>query len=361
MPVLDGDAVDPTKYSLMGPVANGLRVRKNSLGSMVMGVDDTQGDGVYWMVLSTQYKTTGQSLQIGLAPNQSPLAPVLDTTASLRTVGYLHCDSGFTVGVYVAIHATKIALGTFTRSGTTFTYTPTVTWDATQAISTSARVEVKNAPASTAFSVLLDDVVVIDNVTVAATLNAVTRNNAAVSIMRATLDTEPKQDSPWASVIAVSDYIPQAYIGSGAKISRTTATAVSGPATGASVLPLPTGYFTTTVRTTSDITCTPSTGRFTVSVEGWYEVKFNVVLAATPTAALYCALLKNGSVYEYGAQAPAAVVLNSSWTIYLTPGDYVQAGYRYLAAATTANLFGGGDVASAFAYFTITLANRSIG
>jgi hypothetical protein len=192
------------------------------------------------------------------------------------------------------------------------------------------------------------------------------RRSAAVGIKRTELAGQPdeltKADGFWLYSVTMSDYLPQNYLGSGAKMSRTSGGAVSAVGTSLSVFP--TNYFTTTVMATTDITVDPANAKFTVSVEGWYEVKLHVAPGASLATGeiFYTFLLKNGTAYEVGQYIAAGStrqdIIEGNWTVYLVPGDYVQAGYQI--SITTASYFGAGDASSLYSLFNITLMNRSL-
>lgn len=185
------------------------------------------------------------------------------------------------------------------------------------------------------------------------------------------------------AAFAVSDNHPATAVGSGARIYRSSTAGVN---VAAGVNALPANYFDTPGENTPDITYDLSLGRFTVSIDGWYDIDFRTATSgftgtsnSTTSLApfpMHLALLKNGVVdryigdvirpygYDisaasssgtYYAIAPEAI--SGSCRIFLQKDDYVEIGYDANAARTG---FLTGDAAGAHTYFEMTLANRSL-
>lgn len=157
--------------------------------------------------------------------------------------------------------------------------------------------------------------------------------------------------------------------GSGAMLSKrsTSNFSVSGGYNA-----VPTGFWDTKDRGSSDITVGQSggfyTGRFTIHATtgyaGWYLVEVGYRL--NPDAVVFGyqlapAIFKNGSStpHRVGSDAtsasPGMRYVQASWIVYLDPGDYLHAGYN--AAGVTSGLLD--TDAYGASYFAISLLNRS--
>jgi hypothetical protein len=175
------------------------------------------------------------------------------------------------------------------------------------------------------------------------------------------------------TAFAFSDNIPPSFLGSGSLMYR-SATAGINLAAGQNMLPF--NFWGVLGEGTADITPNTSIGKFTVSIEGWYNVSTRIKCtqtnwpngvqlllykgtAAVPTAVPY---RYGGPEYSRGqnalggANAPAAIT--AVWTnVYLRKDDFVQVGYDSVSLSGPAFT---GEASGLQSYFSIELANKSL-
>ncbi|AKF15203.1 minor tail protein [Mycobacterium phage ShedlockHolmes] len=169
-----------------------------------------------------------------------------------------------------------------------------------------------------------------------------------------------------AVVVSCADADPSGATGSGARMSRRNTS--SATVQGGRVL-APMNYYDSMDLRTPDITPDVPNGKFTVSLSGWYRVEMAFQIGSNAFASAWNVapvLYKNGAVAAIGTDAYAffyfgvgagARYAQTSFAIYLNPGDSVQAGYD---ASGVLNWMVG-DGAGIGTYFGITLENRSLG
>lgn len=370
-------AISRSLFVVTGPTLYDLMSRVNPHGQRCVGPADSKGDGTYWGILNGAFLSTNQSIQFVLASNYDERFVVFgktgDQDTTLCTSGYIQSDTGHTVGAYVDVFFNRIEIGSYTRSGGT--YTKTIFTDATTglparwfagqltgqdalagAIAESSLIEFKNF--GTLWKVLVNgtEVLTVSNSTVTQNMSRVT---AALSVQRGTVATIPKQDSFWVFSVTMSDWLPQTSLGSGAKMARTGGGIV---ALAAGPIVYPVGYYTNTMRSTTDIISDPNNARFTVSVEGWYTVKHNQIVTGNGGISVGSTFLpiltKNTGYVEYGNQyvctsANLGGIMLNAWDIYLMPGDYVQPYYQ----ANGNPYLDGGNASALSDSFSITLMN----
>ncbi|ARQ95465.1 minor tail protein [Mycobacterium phage Shandong1] len=170
-----------------------------------------------------------------------------------------------------------------------------------------------------------------------------------------------------ATVVSCADSDPAAATGSGAKMSRTSTATVS-PQSGRALAPA--NFYQSLDLATPDILAHVPSGKFTVSLAGWYraEIAFRVDDNAFGSAwNLAPILYKNGTVHRVGTDAYAffffgvgagARFAQTSFAVYLDAGDYIQAGYD---ASTNISNALKGEASGVETYFSISLLNRSLG
>lgn len=152
--------------------------------------------------------------------------------------------------------------------------------------------------------------------------------------------------------------------GSGAQISRRSTTNV-GAVPGR--VNFPTDFFDTTDASSSDITITRSSGKFTVNKNGWYlvELAFRLNPVISFGFSIAPLLFRNGSPYKIGNDAIMGTwsigsvgnrYANSTWIVYLTAGQNVSAGYD--AIGTGIDMFDA-DASGVETYFSIAMLNKT--
>lgn len=161
-------------------------------------------------------------------------------------------------------------------------------------------------------------------------------------------------------LFSVSDKIPPGSgtpVGSGCQLSRITTTAISlGSGTGN----LPGSVFDTVSNQTPDITPNTSGNRFTVSIEGWYLLSWNLTFSATATShgrgILYRGRAGQTNTMEgyVGNWANGAIGGSGMMPVYMFAGDFVQLGKDSSASVSVV-----GDAGGTGSWFRIALLNRS--
>jgi hypothetical protein len=168
------------------------------------------------------------------------------------------------------------------------------------------------------------------------------------------------------AAFAIADNTPASYLGSGFRRYRNATTqSVSSIGTGNRLLPG--NFFNTADYATTDYTFNSTTGRVTVSTEGWYQVNINLALTANSLySEMAPVLYKNGAVNARGGSVwgTAAILGGRSpvqcagaFHVYLKAGEYIQPGYWHSTADTTGTLTG--DAAGHTCYLQVTFMNRS--
>jgi hypothetical protein len=346
------DPLPSTDFAATGPTTNDLVVR--SVGSHgfstqnYIGVETTRPAGTYFAILNHQYTVDDQSLSF--VHGDATGDPAGATYAATL---YTHSDAAHTVGAYCRVFTDfDVEIGYYTRSGSSYTYTPFEGGTHTGTPKSLDRVEFSNV--GTTWSVEVDGVEVLSVVNANVTFSPSNRY-AAVSIDREAA----KKDAFNIYSISMADVINPVHLGSGAKMSRTSTSAVNIASTSGNPALFPTSYFDTVVSTTDDFTVDAANSSFTVDVAGWYRIVLRHPFGGGGTVAFGHVLYLNGAAHEYsGDKIPATSQgLSSTWTVYLEEGDQIQAGYTSLGAVT--NGWGGGDTGSTKVYFTISLMNRS--
>jgi hypothetical protein len=173
---------------------------------------------------------------------------------------------------------------------------------------------------------------------------------------KASTRNEPIQTKPSSLTgITIADNVPPTLVGSGAHITRTSTTAVGLP-TGVNVLA--NNFFANTSLVTSDITVDLTTGRFTVSKAGWYQMELGLLISGSAIFEDWNPILfVNGTgVKSGGPRMNEQTYGQSSWSWYLAVGDYVQGG-TYRVSGSNAVLTG--ESTGMWTYFSIALMNRS--
>lgn len=342
-----GDDGDPLSadWGTSGPSAGDVVVRGTTVPCV--GVAAGEPAGLYWVPSTHVFTTSDQRFEV-----------VIGTAGGHGSVSYLliHCDTSVTEGAYLKYSTTGLDCGRFTRSGSVFTFTPFSGGAWSQKLGSGARVEIQND--GTQFDLSVNGAIVKTVTGSGVTMDA-SHVTPALVLERKTVTYNPglpwqttgTTDSMRPSAVLISDYVPIVYEGSGARMYRTSTSAV-GASSGVNLMP--SSFFSVVGAETDDITCDLSTGKFTVSESSWYHVSFRVdldqdtLINATAVGSLApypleMVLYRNGSVEKYvgeslrftaydvgpvsglRVQAPGAAHGGSS--IYLVAGDYVQLGY----------------------------------
>ena len=360
-----------TDFASTGPTPGDLCYRTSTGGDpqAFIGIKAGNPVGTYYGILAANFLTDNQIVELALADQ--------GVYSGSATTIYTHCDSGHTVGAYCRIFNNKIEVGSYTRSGGSYTFTPFAggTWNST----VGAR-RVKFLNSGTTWNVFVNQVAVGDRPVLSVVNASVTfdasHRSAAISMDRqhasSPFGSYPvgDYDSYRVGAITMSDLVSPTYQGSGAKITKTDN--LTAAVTAANAL-MPSGYFNTVDSNTADITVDATHAKFTVSIPGWYKVimryNHNGANAGTLSGAHFSPVLfKNGVVEQIGpafttgyggvgTQTVLPLGFQSVHTVYLVARDFVQAGYSCTAAEAT---FITGDGSGADNYFSIALLTQNL-
>ena len=339
----DGDPLSGTDWGTSGPSAGDVVVRGTSVPCV--GIAAGEATGLYWVPSTHVFTSSDQRFEM-----------VIGQGGGYASASYLliHCDASVTEGAYLKATVSGLDCGRFTRSGSVFTFTPFSGGTWSQKLGSGARVEIQNY--GTQFDLSVNGTVVKTVTGSGVTMDS-SHVTPAVALERKSASTglpwNPTiiVDSMRPSAVLISDYVPIVYEGSGARMYRTSSTAV-GASSGVSLMP--SSFFSVVGAATDDITCDLSTGKFTVSESDWYYVSFRVgldqdtLINATSVSSLApypleMLLYRNGSVAKYvgeslrptaydigpvsGLRVQAPGAAHGGASIYLMAGDYVQLGY----------------------------------
>lgn len=341
-----------------------LKVRGNN---GYAGLASGLADGTYYATLNKQFSTDDQSISVVLG----------DQGGSPTADGYylFHSDSTFSAGAYLRTDNASAEIGSYTRSGASFSFSPFSSGVWTGTLGQGQIVEAHNV--GTTWTLSIGGNTVVTTTSSAVTFGASRRYGGGIVMTKATVSNGWFQgtttyDAFRLATLTISDYVNPAYVGSGAVIARTSTSAVTVSATTAVI---PNNFYNTTQSSTPDITVDLATGKFTVSLDGWYLVKVgiltNVTAATNSQGKVSPVLYRNGSVSRVGLPTAFAQMntaaggnlsmpangISDSFPVYLNAGDYVQSGYAIGSGSSTRQLTG--DSAGTGTYMSITLINRS--
>jgi hypothetical protein len=367
----DAAALSATDFASTGPTSGDLCIRGSNgyIGVKAAAATNTAG---YYAILNYAFTTDNQVLEVALGDQGS--------YDSAYTTLYMHCDTAHTVGAYCSIGNGRVVIGSYTRSGGSYTYTPFAGGGNTYTGTLQSGMRVGFRNNGTTWSILVNGNSVLNKVDSTVTFSSA-RRSAAVSMDRQHSSGffgwgAADYDSFRIANISMSDYVVPTYIGSGAHIYRSSTSAVTIIKTATSQL-LPTSLFDNTEKSTADITVDLTNGKFTVANAGWYGFTFRAALNAPLTSGgggssriqQYWLLYKNGSIHKWGNSYFSVVdsasvthgvdaVFNSG-EVYLAAGDTIQMGYNNGAALHSSSGNFVGDATGGKTHFEISLLNRS--
>lgn len=345
-----------------------LKVRGNN---GYAGIAASKPDGTYVVTCNKQCSTDDQSLAVVLGDQGgSPSAPEYHL---------FHSDSGYTAGACLKIDNGSATIGSYTRSGSSITFTAFSggTWSG--ALGQGSLIEVHNV--GTTWTLAVNGNTVLSAPSSAVTFGASTRYGGGFVMVRATVDQgwfrdTVTYDSFRVASITLSDYIDPIYLGSGATMARTSATNVT-VATGTTALP--NNFYSVVQAATPDIACNLTNGTMTPSLSGWYlakvATKSNIFTNSTNSSGqAQPAIFVNSTTtpsklglpqqYSRSNSSDGSVdltipvlALSDSVPIYLNAGDVVRAGQVIGSNASTRQVTG--DSAGTATYFSLSLLNRS--
>ncbi|SLC02141.1 hypothetical protein [Mycobacteroides abscessus] len=335
------------------------------------GINSALGDGTYFVTCNKLYATDDQSIAVVLGDQGGSIAAPI--------YALFQSDSAYTAGVAVRIDYSSVILGSYTRSGNSFTFSPFSGGAWSGSLGQGTLVEVHNV--GTSWSVSVGGNVVLSISNSSTTFGPSRRNGGGVVMARATVSLgwfqgTRQYDGFRLAALTLSDYVIPTYAGSGAIMTRTVTTA-TGSTKGSNQL-LPSNFFGNNQASTSDLAVDLSTGKFTVSIAGWYQIVLSFATnsagfnpPANSSAILSPLLYRNGSVYQTGNSAVMSrintaagdsldsypvPVLSATFMLYLAVGDYVQGGY--CATGGTGSPIAA-DSGGTQTYMSIALINRS--
>ncbi len=309
------------------------------------GINSALGDGTYYVTCNKQFTTDDQSISVVLG----------DQGGSTNAPEYFlfHSDSAYTAGAYLKIDNGSATIGSYTRSGATFTFTPFSGGSWSGSLGQGQVVEVHNV--GTAWTISVGGNAVLPVTSSGVTFGPTRRYGGGMVMQRATVNLGWFQgtktyDAFRVAALTLSDFVIPAYAGSGARMVRTGTGTVAS--TRGSAAQLPASFFGVVQESTPDIIPDLANNKFTVSVSDWYTVTlgYKTVKANTYAAnnvsvdigaVLFRTLSGVTSVYQYAPQAIAQTIAGSSDTfflsapgviggtfaVYLNAGDAVIGGY----------------------------------
>lgn len=328
-----------TDFASVGPNADSLCIQ-GDFG--YAGIKD--GNSVGWAIVNGTYLTDDQSVTMVLGGDMRTFVGAYNGAG---TMCYTHCDSAHTLGAYCRAVNDQVTVGSYTRSGANYTYTPFTGGAHSAVLKWGDSVEFRNI--GTIWYALVNDSELF-NITDSSVTFGVDRRTAAISMERKStaafgLYPEGTYDSFRITRLVTADYVQPAFNGSGAKMKATGSnTHLSSP--GDHILP---AMFDVVERNTDDITADLASCKFTVQFAAQYKIVLRNKLNHLASAAghqLSHLLYINGEVAEHGNVANSSYDgvsifwprgLQSTFSPYLAAGDYVQAGYN--ATGNLANIF----------------------
>lgn len=303
-----------------------------------------ENNPVGWAIVNGTYLTDDQSITMVLGGDMRTFVGAYNGAG---TMCYLHADTAHTVGAYCRAVNDQITIGSYTRSGANYTYTPFTGGAHAAVLKWGDSVEFRNI--GTTWYALINDSELF-SVTDSSVVFGADRRTAAISMERKFtsafgLYPEGTYDSFRITRLVTADYVQPAYNGSGAKMKATGSNTWIASA-GDHILP---PIFDIVERNTEDITADLPNCKFTVKYAAQYKIVLrNKLNHQTPFAGhqLTHLLYINAQVVEHGNVANSSYDgvntfwprgLQSTFSPYLAAGDYVQAGYH--ATGNLANIF----------------------
>jgi len=327
-------------FSLGGSISQGVKWASNSSGTTgvpMQLIGSYQNDFIYQTVWALFYPATGsQTVFVEVdftGQHATPLdvmAASSDTYIGVQSIGGVTTATGATTSMSMTLSGATgdMALNAFAAIPSTgmSSYNQTTRYNSTEL---DSGVE--------PFVFLAGDAAGASSVTFSGTAAAATA---------------------WTGVAFNLTPLTASEIGSGSYATNTSTTATSC-STGKNVLP---ASFYTNVQLTDDLTYTASTNEVTVTYAGWYSVTISILLGATGNSFGTC-LFQNGTAVQVGTTYSSSGVTTigdgpyqSSFIIYLSAGDSVQAGYQ---SGGTSNKVAG-EATGTESYFSVSLMNRSV-
>lgn len=274
----------------------------------------------YCSTLGHNYTTDDQSIIITLGPGgQVP---------AVHSYAMTHCNAAMTEGVAVQINVEGVAVGKFTyATDTAFVFTPFAGGTHSATMFAGSKIQLHNV--GSVWTVLIEDNPVLSVTDSSVTFDAAHRTpGIGTEINPQLTDYGIWPAGPYLSFaiadISLGDFVQPTFAGSGAVICRTSSVSVAQVLGGPNVQ---NGLFDTVIQKTADYTVDLTHTKITPANADWYIVSIGY-LSDSP---LYPVLMKNGSAYQNGsAIAPGTKTGGggqSTFIIYLTTGDNVEAGY----------------------------------
>lgn len=312
----------------VGPNFDSIVIR-NDGSTVTAGMKAGSGDGRAWAVFdTTQYATDDQSVSGVLGRNGSS---EVSLTLTNRT------DPLMTNGAFCNAQKDNIAVGYWTRSGSSFAFNNFASVDRTTKI--GARVELRSVGNN--YFVLVNGVQVLgvtdtgNNVTIGAS------NRCAGFVEgRDTLGLfNTVHYSFWLASFAMADYAPGGSIVPNWHLMRASTATVALNVTNGGYGLVPSNFFTLQDSASGVTVTNLGQGAVRVDSDGWWEISFSFIASShtSGTSNLWAppwALFKNGS------QFTGSIAVGVSKKVYLVQGDVI----RPAAAATNTTTQGGLDI-----------------
>lgn len=333
-----------------------------------IGIAAAQPAGTYAATLAHPFTTDDQSMIVVLGDQGQVPAP--------STYMFTHCDSALTAGVYCKLgtvdvfnHINTVQVGSFTRSGSTFTFTPFTGGGAFHGLGAGTRIELRNQ--GTTWTVVVDDEPIVTCINSSVTFDS-SHRTAGIAMQRQfsnayTIYPAGLYDSSRISDISLGDFVTPTFVGSGALMSAVNPSVfITQTSTGQFA---GSGVFDTTVYNTADIKVDVPHAKFTVTTEGLYQC---VVCFSTSNVdgVFDTMLFHNGSPYQVGGRwfldangytdtslspfgGQTGFIGQATFQIYLKPNDNVQAAFGWSNFGTGHGVSLGGNGSGSQTYFSI--------
>lgn len=327
------------------------------------GIKSGLADGIYFAPCSKQYTSDDQMMMVVLGDQGGNTA---------APDWYLfHSDSAYTTGAYLKVDFQSLTIGSYTRSGSSFTFTPFSGGSVSGDFSQASAVGVRNVGTSWQITVGTDGTPALTVSNSSVTFGAARRYGGGI-VMRRYTDAGgwfvgPKTyDGFRLAAMNLGDYVVPTVVGTTARINRTSNTnvnVINGPTL------LPNNFYGNIVRASPDITVDLTTGKFTVLKTSIYlvTVRMPANLVIWPTT-LLVSIAKNNAIEidlnyagvnngdDNGTTTATAPVYSPLMTVqmYLNAGDYIQVAGTGAGSTTPGYITVTGEATGKKCYFEIT-------
>ncbi|MCF3941307.1 hypothetical protein [Gordonia tangerina] len=228
-----------------------------------VGIQSGSANGVYHKLSAYSYVTDTQSVSTVLG-DRPPLAPGYDTGLCLR------CNSDMTTGAYCLVDRESVMVGKFTRSGSSWTYTPFTT----QSIGIGQGDIIRFRASGDNYFVQVNGITRVSVTDTGATVAQGASYRRAGFLQQRGTQAFLTVDSFRMASFAMSDWVPA---GAGVTAASWRLRRGSGDEVGLSVgaggqSVMPSGFYTVEDLASAVTVTDLGTGQVTITESGWYEI-----------------------------------------------------------------------------------------